>query len=401
MHWGRNVAMYSPENIGLGHLRRSILVAHELLAREPDCNILLFANSAVAPFFKTPQRMDHVKLPTARKLAAGDWGSARLQIGKTQLRAMRSDLLRSALLQFRPDLFLVDHMPAGVLGELLPALQALKHEQPNCCTVLGLRDILDAPAMTARAWEREGAREALRRYYDRILVYGSEDVFPTSHAYDIPVPPTGLHYCGYLVDESARKPAHEVRASLGLSEQQRFVFVSAGGGNDGEQIMRTYVAAIRRLGPRADFTTLIAVGANAPEQLKVELETAAAGLPIRVVPFVDGSPSYIAAADLVVCMAGYNTIAEVLHLRKKALVVPRRGPSAEQRMRATLLADRRLIDVIDPDELTPERLAERLLADLVRRDFPAASGVPRLDGAGVAAERLLELLRENAYAATA
>ncbi len=400
MRWGHNVAMYSPENIGLGHLRRNILVAHELLARDPNCNILLFANSPVAPFFKTPEQMDHVKLPSARKLAAGDWGPARLRIGKGQLRAMRADLLKSALLQFRPDLFLVDHMPAGVLGELQPALKALKHEQANCFTVLGLRDILDAPAATARAWEREGARDALRHYYDRILIYGSEEMFPTSHAYDLPVPPAGLHYCGYLVDESRLKPAREVRAGLGIGSE-RFVFVSAGGGNDGEQIMRTYVDAIRWLGPRADFFTLIAVGANAPPTLTGEIEAAARDLPIRVVPFVQDSPSHIAAADLVVCMAGYNTVAEVLHLKKKALVVPRSGPSAEQRIRATLLAERRLIDVLDPDELTPTRMAERLEADLGRSDLPAASGAPRLDGAGVAAERLLELLREGAYAATA
>src|SRR5207244_6402807 len=88
------------------------------------------------------------------------------------------------------------------------------------------------------------------------------------------------------------------------------------------------------------------------------------------VPYVDDSPSCIAGAALVVCMAGYNTLSEVLYLKKKALVVPRSGPSAEQRTRARLFAERRLIDVLDPADLSPEKLAQRLMEDLRRNDYP-------------------------------
>jgi predicted glycosyltransferase len=99
-------------------------------------------------------------------------------------------------------------------------------------------------------------------------------------------------------------------------------------------------------------------------------------------------------------MAGYNTLAEVLYLKKKALVVPRPGPSAEQRMRAGLFARRRLIDVLDPTDLSPEPLAARLLEDWERTDYPADSEAIPMDGAKQAADRLVELLREGAYAAS-
>jgi predicted glycosyltransferase len=100
-------------------------------------------------------------------------------------------------------------------------------------------------------------------------------------------------------------------------------------------------------------------------------------------------------------MAGYNTLSEVMYLKKKALVVPRSGPSAEQRMRAKLLAQRGLIDVLDPLELSPEKLAQRLVEDLNRDDYPVHGGALLMDGAGQAADRLLELIREGAYAASA
>src|SRR5207245_439162 len=81
--------------------------------------------------------------------------------------------------------------------------------------------------------ESEGADEALRHYYDRVLIYGSKEMFSTCCTYHLPVPPGGLHYCGYLVSQVPVKPAHEVRQSIGLPFE-RFVFVSAGGGSDGQ-----------------------------------------------------------------------------------------------------------------------------------------------------------------------
>ena len=47
-----------------------------------------------------------------------------------------------------------------------------------------------------------------------------------------------------------------------------------------------------------------------------------------------------------------------------------RKPNAEQRTRAGLFAQRCLIDVLDPAGLSPESLAERLVEDLGRSDYP-------------------------------
>jgi predicted glycosyltransferase len=89
-------------------------------------------------------------------------------------------------------------------------------------------------------------------------------------------------------------------------------------------------------------------------------------------------------------MAGYNSLCEVLRWRKKALVIPRPGPSAEQRMRSRLFAGRGLIRLLAPEALTPRRLAadlDRLLAD---ETVPNPAGIPPLDGAQRTARMLLE-----------
>jgi predicted glycosyltransferase len=394
------VSIYSQDSLGLGHLRRNSLIGGAFLKARADSNILLLADSPVAPFFTLPERMDHVKLPSIRKVSAGCWEATCLRIDERELVRLRAKLLRNVLLNFRPDLLLVDHMPGGAQGELLLALKALKQVYPKCCMVLGLRDILDAPEVTQRVWESEGAYDAVRRYYDRILIYGSKEIFNTSSTYHLPVPIGGTHYCGYVVKQDPVKRAEEVRQAARV-KKRRFVFVSAGGGGDGQLLMQTYVRALRMLGSRADFATLMAVGVNAPPTFASELAAEARGLPVRIVPYVGDSTSFIAAADLVVCMAGYNTLSEVLYLRKKALVIPRSGPSAEQTTRARLLAERQLIDVLHPANLSPEKLAERLVEDLERGDYPLPDRVLPMDGAGQAANSLAELLQERAYALSA
>ena len=397
MATGCRIAIYSQDSLGLGHLRRNFLIAASFLELTKDSQVLMFADSPAAPFFPVPERMDHIKLPSIRKISAGCWEAIRLRIDEGELIRLRADLLRGAVLDFRPNLVLVDHMPGGARGELVSALKSLKKAHPDCFVVLGLRDILDARDVIKRVWQSDGAYEVLARYYDCLLIYGSQEIFDTCGTYDLPVLPRGGHYCGYVVKRDPVKPAEGIRAA-GRLPKRRFVFVSAGGGGDGQVLMRTYVEALRMLGSRCDFFTLMAVGVNAPPEFRSELAAEAGGLPVRIVPYVDDAPSYVAAADLVVCMAGYNTLSEVLFLNKKALVVPRSGPSAEQRTRAGLFAQRRLIDVLDPADLSPEKLAERLMEDVERNDYPVDGDAIPMDGARQAANRLLELVQNGAGA---
>src|SRR2546422_6084754 len=64
-------------------------------------------------------------------------------------------------------------------------------------------------------------------------------------------------------------------------------------------------------------------------------------------------------------------------------------------MRAGLLAKKRLIDVLDPTGLSPEKLAHRLVEDLERDDYPVQNGALPMDGIKHAADRLLERSEEH------
>jgi predicted glycosyltransferase len=393
---GPRVAIYSQDSLGLGHLRRTITIGSHFLEQVPGSGILLFADSPVAPFFQLPEGMDHIKLPSIRKVTAGQWEAPRLHLPIMDVRPLRMALLHEGLLKYRPDLLLVDHMPGGAQGELIPALRTLKRTYPSCCLVLGLRDILDAQEVIKRVWAQDGAYQAITEYYDGILIYGKREIFDTEKTYCLPTPPEGTHFCGYVASQGPLQPAQKMRESFGASADKKFVVVSAGGGGDGHLVMRTYMQAIRFLGSRRDFTTVIATGVNAPPDLYRELEAEAQCLSVRLVQYLEDSLSTIAAADLVVCMAGYNTLAEALKWKKKVLAIPRVGPSAEQRLRVGLFKERGLIDVIYPEELSPQKLAERILEDLQRTDYPRSDRDFETNGGIEAAAHLAEFVAKKA-----
>ena len=60
-------------------------------------------------------------------------------------------------------------------------------------------------------------------------------------------------------------------------------------------------------------------------------------------------------------------------------------------MRARLFQEKGLIDALDPREASAKSLAERVMVDLERKDFPSATATIDTAGSIAAAGRLLEL----------
>ena len=99
-----------------------------------------------------------------------------------------------------------------------------------------------------------------------------------------------------------------------------------------------------------------------------------------------------AEADVVVSMAGYNTVCELLSFRKRAVLVPRSEPVQEQLLRARLFAARGDFAMVEPGALTPDLLMKKVLSLL--RTEPRPKPSVTLDGRSRVIERLRALLPE-------
>lgn len=304
---------------------------------------------------------------------------------------LRSSMIQKAAEIFKPDLFLVDHVPTGVWAELLPTLRMLRESANPPHIVLGMRDIVDAPEVVRQLWKRENIYEVVASYYDEVLIYGCESVFDTASQYGLDVEfPGRIRYCGYVCSEEPYKAREEMRAELGI-EEEKLVVVTAGGGGDAYPILETCLDAFHLLGDDPPCQAIVIAGPLMDPAQTGLLKQHANGMKVRILNHVQDNLSYLNAADIVITMGGYNTLCEVLRLKKKSLVLPRRGPRAEQVMRARLFAERQLIDVIYPDRLSPQHLAKRLMVDLERDDYPVSDNPVPLDGALQAASCLSEL----------
>jgi predicted glycosyltransferase len=385
--------MYSQDSYGLGHLRRATTLANALVAERADLSILLVVDSPVAPFFDLQDHIDFVKLPTVVKVGAGVFRPGRLLMSYGLVRVMRSTVIREVLTGFHPDLVLVDHMPGGANRDLVPALRLIRALNYPTRVVLGLRDIIDDPAVTRGVWRREGFYDTLKRYYDSVLIYGSPEVFPTASAYEIDgTLPVDVRYCGYVCNMDAVKDPAQIRAKLDLSDDP-IIVVTAGGGADAFRLMQTYLEALALVGDVRASTVMVTGPFMAEEQRKT-LRDRAREVGVQVRTSIGDSLSHLNAADLVVSMAGYNTMSEILRFRKPAIIVPRAGPSAEQRMRATLFQERGLVRMIDPDELSPERLASAIVESLTDRTPSSWAGMPALHGISTVVDTLLGWMDE-------
>jgi predicted glycosyltransferase len=385
------ILMYSQDSYGLGHLRRATNFANALVAERPDLSVLLVVDSPVAPFFDLQERIDFLKLPTVVKVEAGVFRPGRLLTDYGLVKAIRSRVNREVLARFRPDLILVDHMPGGANGELVPALRLLRSLEYPTRIVLGVRDILDDPAVTCASWQREGFYDTLRRFYDDVLIYGSPDVFPTAQRYQIEAAlPGHVRYCGYVCNLEPVKEPDYVRARLDIGGEP-IIVVMAGGGADAFRLMKTYLEALPLVNGELHATTVMVTGPFMPDEQRKWIRDHAAERGVQVRTSVSDSLTQINAAALVVSMAGYNTVSEILRFRKRAILVPRLGPSAEQRMRASIFSQRGLVTAIDPRELSAPRLAAAIV-DTLSRPAPSPLQLPAINGVTAVTRTLLNWL---------
>jgi predicted glycosyltransferase len=388
---GSRLLIYSQDGFGLGHLRRNLNIAYRVWRSQPDVSVLVVADSPAAPFFALPPRCDFVKIPTLVKVDSGVWCSDRLSLDHREVLSIRTRLLEGLVESYRPNLVLVDHMPHGIFGELTSSLRIMRRRRQRPRIMLGLRDILGAPAEICRRWRLEGAYEAAEQYYDGVCVYGCADVFDLVREYEFPASIAAkASYCGYVSREQAPPALEEADLARMFSQRHDgLVVVTGGGGADASFFMDKFIDAVRLMFPRVPFDAVLSTGPFMHPEQHMLLRKKAKGLPIHVTRQGQDNIRMLRRADLVISMAGYNTISEILRYRKRAIVVPRSGPSAEQTIRTRIMGERGLFTVVGARELTTEGFAALIRRKLDEPEPGDRSAIPDMEGAANAAERLL------------
>lgn len=390
----RRILLYSHDTYGLGHLRRNLAIARRLLAERKGLQAVLLTGSPVADRFDRPAGLDLVRLPSVVKVGAEQYQARDGRYQFDLVRRARSAIILETARRFLPDVFLVDHAPQGMKGELLPVLDGLRAASPSTRIVLGLRDVLDDPDTVRRSWQEQGTYETVAWAYDHVLVYGDAGLFDVVDAYGLPEAVAAkLTYCGYVCPSASRAASGEPHGD------EPFVLGTAGGGGDGAQVLEATLEAAGRLGIRARIVTGPLM--DEPARRRLVERAGRSGGRASVTELVPDLGALMSRAAAVVTMGGYNTLCELVASGSPAVVVPRVHPRREQAIRAQLFAGRGAVSVVAPGPGLDERLADALSAALRAgpRRGPAAIPLDGLQRVDAALEREARAVRSAALSA--
>jgi predicted glycosyltransferase len=330
-HRSPRVLIYSHDTFGLGHLRRSRAIANALVRRNTDASVVIISGSPVIGSFEFGDGVDFVRVPGVVKLPNGDYTSLNLRLDLDEAVALRETIIRNAAALLRPDIVIVDKEPAGFRGELVRTLDDAK--QRGARLVLGIRDVMDEPALLVPEWERKGAIEAMERYYDDVWIYGLREMYEPLAALPLgPAIERRMTYTGYLRRDLPREPhlARYPKLTKGP-----FVLVTTGGGGDGDELTDWVISAYEQ-DPAIPIPALIVFGPFVTRKRRRSFLERIAKLPnVDAIMFDAKLEHLMQRATAVVAMGGYNTFCEILSLDKPALIVPRTAPRLEQAIRAS------------------------------------------------------------------
>ncbi|MDJ1159452.1 glycosyltransferase [Chelatococcus sp. SYSU_G07232] len=387
------VLIYSHDTFGLGHLRRSRAIANALVTDRPGVSVVIISGSPVIGNFEFGSGVDYVRVPGVVKLPNGDYRSLNLNVELDEAVGLRAAIIQQTADTFGPDLVIVDKEPTGFRGEIVPALERLKERGTRI--VLGVRDVMDEPALLVPEWERKGAVDALAAYYDETWVYGLREIYEPLSGLALPGEVRQrIAYTGYLRRSLPQEPGF---MRYPKSTKGPFILLTTGGGGDGDDLIDWVISAYET-DAGLDLPAVIVFGPFINRDRRRSFAERIARHPKLDAIAFDTKLEYLMnRATAVVAMGGYNTFCEVLSLDKPALIVPRTSPRLEQYIRAMhaerLGLVRMLVD--DEAERDPARMAAALRA-LPAQKRPSQVIVPGLlDGLDVIQRRFAGWLAER------
>ena len=385
------IIFYCQHVLGIGHFFRSLEICRVL-----DRHQVILITGGPRLDVGLPPHVTEVRLPALEMDCEFKELHAAAGADLDAIRGERRQRLWTLFETERPDIFLIELYPFGRRAfrlEIDPVLEAMADGRlPRCRVVCSVRDILVEKHM---AREREARTVAvLNRFFDAVLVHADprlvllEETF--SRLGEIRIP---LVYTGFITPRPAADARQRIRSQLGLAPADRLIVVSAGGGRVGMPLLEAAVAAFRHLHRPGKTLLQVFTGPFLPDGDFERLKHAA-GPGTAIARFTPEFLSYLAAADLSVSMAGYNTTMNLLAARVPAMVWPF-SQNREQRLRSERLQAQGALQLLQGADLEPAHLAARVSRMLERPERPKTgvdlNGAPAtarwIDGCGLAARR--------------
>lgn len=360
------IIQYCQHVLGIGHLVRTLEILKALEGHD-----VILVNGGAPVEFPLPAHVREFRLPVLM-MDTQFKGLHPVESGESleSVKAARQKRLFDLFTAERPDLFIVELFPFGRRAfafELEPVIKAIrKGDLPPCFVACSLRDILVESKKHWDAYENEVIGR-LNAYFDALCIHSAPNIIRLEETFnrtmDIQIP---VVYTGFVSQKPEFQARMKKRRFLNLTENDRLIVASAGGGKVGFPLLQAVCDAFQEL--RVSIPGLYLIMFAGPFMAQEAFQTldSAADERVSVHRFAPDFLSFLAAADLSVSMAGYNTCMNVIAAKTPSLVWPF-AQNREQGMRIERLARIGAMEILEDRDLRKERLMEKMAAAMSRK----------------------------------
>jgi predicted glycosyltransferase len=329
------ILFYVQDSWGLGHLQRVAKLARAL-GRHAECLILCGHREAG---WIVPEGCEYVRIPSLNlPLSSGSrgvfWGQhSPIEVSHAQAIEFRRELIESTIGAFCPDVIVIENRPLGMMEELAPILPRARARK-----VFLTRGIMTHPSRVREHYLTPSQERALGSgLFESIIVAADRRVWDLSVEYRLEgALSSRLEYAGYMSEAISAAQIRAIRAERGLSQGEKWLVCSAGGGASGERLLTEAIAISKTL---KDLVMDVVLGPHSRLGWQSPLDSVTGDFNLRLHRECRALPLLHAAADVVVCPGGYNSLVEVMEGGAPIITISVQPDSdGEQHLLATRLA---------------------------------------------------------------
>ncbi len=334
----KKILFYTANGIGLGHLRRTQLIAEELKKEKVE---VILATSSLSPQVLGKFFDNFVKIgPLSDKLLENPQKTlkTRLNNGKIFLNALKKN---------KPDLIVADfHLNSSFT--FYPLGYGLDNFPVQ--TVFVWR--LGAPKEVIRDIKKE--KEKLN-YFKKIIIphslYELKDLYPFSFLKEIMLD-SRFEICNPIFNKIDKDKINECRLKYNILNKDFFIVLASGGGGklirgnceESSKIIDNFLEIFPKLNKKIPNLKVVIIEGPYSKKINKKFNNK-----IKFVRFEENFLELINLSDLVISAAGYNTCNELIVNKKPSILFPLKRGGNEQIVRANYFEKKGVARVVRGD----------------------------------------------------
>ena len=351
----------------MGHLIRSVEIVRSLAKH---FQVYFITGGPEIQGFELPLQVEVVRLP-ALWLEEGKFTVGDSPLSVEEVKEARKNLLIAEFDRIKPDCLITEFFPFGrhkLFFELIPLVEHIKATRPTTKIVSSLRDVIGKESDRE---EEDTICYLMNRYFDLLLFHAdaSFQTFSDSFSRHRDIKSQIIH-TGFVA-QLPRFDLESIGKSWGEENSEKVkILASVGGGRIGGELLENLVESSAALSQKLPHVMKIFTGPFMPVE-KVEKLNKLAGDRdnIQIETYTNQLLDYMKTADISVSLSGYNTTMNILSTGVRAIVVPigHDRQDKEQLHRTQKLEQLGIVNSIQPQDLSPIHLAEKVIACLDRK----------------------------------